>query len=168
VQADGRFIEDVEHAAKVGSQLRREPDPLAFPAAQGLRGAIQLQVTEPNLLHEAEPLHDLGKDVPGDARLFAFEPERPDQRSCLRHAETGDFVDRASQHLDVLRNEVEPRAVAIPAGLHFLRFALEMEPFLAQFRFQHRFRVAVGERVGRGEGPDPSRGQPGHQPCGEL
>ena len=41
VQADGRLIEHVEHAAQIRAELRREPDALAFAAAQRLRRAAQ-------------------------------------------------------------------------------------------------------------------------------
>ena len=39
MQADGRLVEHVEHAAQVRAELRGEPDALGFAAAQGLRAS---------------------------------------------------------------------------------------------------------------------------------
>ena len=66
VQADGRLIEHVEHAAQIRAELRREPDALGFAAAQRFRGAIEREVIEPDLAHECKSLRDLRQDVRGD------------------------------------------------------------------------------------------------------
>ena len=41
MKADGRLVEDVEDAAQVGAELRREPDALRFTAAQRLGRTAQ-------------------------------------------------------------------------------------------------------------------------------
>ena len=46
VEADGGFVEDVEDAAEVGAQLRGETDALAFAAAEGGGGAVELEIAE--------------------------------------------------------------------------------------------------------------------------
>lgn len=52
VEADGGFVEDVENAAQVGSELGGEPDALGFASGKGVGRAIQLQVAESHFLHE--------------------------------------------------------------------------------------------------------------------
>jgi hypothetical protein len=48
VEADGGFVEDVEDTAEVGPQLGGEADALAFAAAEGGGGAVELEVAEPD------------------------------------------------------------------------------------------------------------------------
>ena len=43
MQADGRLVEHVEHAAQVGAELRGEPDALGFAAAERVGGAVELR-----------------------------------------------------------------------------------------------------------------------------
>jgi hypothetical protein len=40
VEADGRFVEDVEHADQTAADLAGEPDALRFAAREGRGGAI--------------------------------------------------------------------------------------------------------------------------------
>jgi len=43
VQADGRFVEDVDHAHEAGADLRGEADALGFAAAEALRCPVQVR-----------------------------------------------------------------------------------------------------------------------------
>src|SRR6476660_3728928 len=58
MQADGRLVENVENAAQIRAELRRQPDPLRFAATQRFRGTAERQITEPDVLHEVEPLRN--------------------------------------------------------------------------------------------------------------
>src|SRR5438093_13144890 len=55
VQANGRLVQDVEHAAEVGAELRGEPDALSLAAGKRGDAAAQLQVTEPDLGEKSQP-----------------------------------------------------------------------------------------------------------------
>ena len=46
VQSDRGFVEDIEDAAQIRTKLGRETDALRFSAAEGLGGAVELQVVE--------------------------------------------------------------------------------------------------------------------------
>ena len=69
VQADGRLVEDVAHAAQVGAELRRQPDALRLAARERRRRAVERQVAEADLLQEVEAAVQFGDEVAGD---FAF------------------------------------------------------------------------------------------------
>src|ERR1700730_16398525 len=56
MQTNGRFVQNVEHAAQIGAELRRESDPLRFAAAQRSCRATQREITEPDIFHEAQTL----------------------------------------------------------------------------------------------------------------
>ena len=81
VQADGRFVEDVEHAGQAGADLRGEADALALAAGQGARGAGQAEVVEADVVEEAQPVGDLLQDAAADLQLllgqFALERGEP-------------------------------------------------------------------------------------------
>src|SRR5207237_9317143 len=71
VQADGRLIQDVQHADQAGPDLCRQTDALAFPAGERGRGPIQRQVVQANVDEEAQPLADLLQDAMSD-ELFSL------------------------------------------------------------------------------------------------
>ena len=73
VQADGRLVEDVAHAAQVGAELRREADALRLAAGERRRRAVERQVAQADLLEEAEARLQLGDDVAGDLAFTAFQ-----------------------------------------------------------------------------------------------
>ena len=66
VQADGRFVEHVEHAGEIGPELRGEADPLGLAAGEGLRRALKGQIAESDVIEEPQALLDLRDDVPRD------------------------------------------------------------------------------------------------------
>ena len=66
VQADGRLVEDVAHAAQVGAELRSEPDALRLAAREGRRRALERQVAEADFAEKAQPRAQLGDEIPGD------------------------------------------------------------------------------------------------------
>ena len=66
VEADLGLVEDVEHARQPAADLRGEADALALAAGERARGAIEVEVIEPDVVEEAEPLDDLLQDARGD------------------------------------------------------------------------------------------------------
>jgi hypothetical protein len=66
VQADGRFVEDVEDTGEVGAELGGEADTLGFAAGKRVGGAVEREVTEADMVKELKAFGDLGNDVLGD------------------------------------------------------------------------------------------------------
>ena len=53
VQADGGFVEHVAHALQIRSELRRQSNALRLAAGEAGRGAVQLQIAEPDVAEKA-------------------------------------------------------------------------------------------------------------------
>ena len=91
VQADARLVEDVGDADERRADLGGEADALGLAAGQGHRRAVEGEVAEADLEHEAQALARLREDRLGDlvallAELEALEEgqqllERPRRRS---------------------------------------------------------------------------------------
>ena len=75
MQSDRRFVEDVEDAAQIRAELRRQPDALRFAAAQRLGRTAEREITEPDVLHELEPLLNLRNQIGGDRFLVAAKAQ---------------------------------------------------------------------------------------------
>ncbi len=113
MQADGRLVEDVKHAAQIGAELRREPDALRFAAAQSLGGTPEREITEPDVFHEAQPLLDLRDEIGRDHLVRSAEAQFADERERFAGGTRGEFVDRFALQPHVTRDRIEARAVAI-------------------------------------------------------
>jgi hypothetical protein len=66
VQADAGFVEHVEHAGEAGADLAGEADALALAAGQRAGGAVEVEIIEPDIVEEAQPLVDFLEDGLGD------------------------------------------------------------------------------------------------------
>ena len=73
VQADGRLVEDIEHAHEAGADLGGQADALALAAGEGGRGPGQRQIAEAHVLEEAQPGADFLEDALGDDGLCALQ-----------------------------------------------------------------------------------------------
>ena len=69
VQADGRLVEHVQHARQVRSDLRGEPDALAFAAGERRRAASERQVPDADLVEEAQAILHFPQDALRDDPL---------------------------------------------------------------------------------------------------
>ena len=89
VQADRRLVEDVEDADELRADLGREPQPLRLAAGERLRGPVELEVADADVVEEREPLADLLHDPVADQLLgrrqleLVEEPERRVTDSCV-------------------------------------------------------------------------------------
>ena len=68
IQADRRFVQDVEHAAEVRPQLRRQPDALALATGKRRHAAAKLQIAEAHLVQKFQPLANFWKNVARNRR----------------------------------------------------------------------------------------------------
>ena len=91
VEADGRFVEDVEDALEVGAELGREADALGFATGEGGGGTIELEVAEADVVEELEALDDFRDDVAGDGEVATGELERGDSGDRVLDAEGGEL-----------------------------------------------------------------------------
>ncbi len=102
VQANGRFVQNIEDAGQARSDLRRQPDALALAARQGAGTARQVQIVEPDVVQEAQPVGDLLQDAPGDLDLLftqrLFQGREPQEG--LGDRQVGDVGDVLAADLD--------------------------------------------------------------------
>ena len=66
MQADGRLVEDVAHAAQIRAELRGQPDALRFAAGQRRRRAVERQIRQTDLAQEAKPRAQLREQIARD------------------------------------------------------------------------------------------------------
>src|SRR5439155_11854601 len=78
VQADRWFVEHVERADELGSELIGEIDPLGFSPRQGARLTREGEVAEPDPQQKREFGVELAQDLTGDDRLPGGEREVPE------------------------------------------------------------------------------------------
>ena len=69
VQADRRFVEDVEHADQAAADLAGQANALRLAAGERRRGAVEREVFEPDVEQEAEPAADFLEHFVGDQLL---------------------------------------------------------------------------------------------------
>ena len=71
MEPDARFVQDVQHADKAGSDLGREPDSLSLTSRQRHGRPINGQIIESHVKQESEPSPDLFEHLARD-RVLAF------------------------------------------------------------------------------------------------
>ena len=82
VQADGRLVEHVEHAAQARADLRGQANALRFAAGKRCGGAVQAEIAEADGEQKIEARGNFGEGAAGDVRLplrsglRGFDPRR--------------------------------------------------------------------------------------------
>ena len=69
MQADGGFVQHVEHAAQFRTDLRREADALRFSAGKRGGAAIEAQIMQADGFQKFEAAADFIDHPPGDLHL---------------------------------------------------------------------------------------------------
>ena len=77
MQADGGFVEHIEHALQTGADLRGEADALGLTAGEGAGGPRQGEVIEADVEQEAETSVDLLGDALGDEAIALGNEAKP-------------------------------------------------------------------------------------------
>src|SRR5882762_8945828 len=82
MQADRRFVEDVQDADEAAPDLCREADPLRLAARESHSRAFEREIVEADVDEEAQPVRHFFQDWPRDLRIEAGAaiPARPDSR----------------------------------------------------------------------------------------
>jgi hypothetical protein len=117
VQADGGLVEHVHDARQAGTDLAREPDALRFPAGERIRGPVEGQVVEADVIEKSEPRADLPHDPFRDRQPRAGKLDRLEELRGLGEGQRRKLVDRPARHGHVPCFAPQPRAVALGAGM---------------------------------------------------
>ena len=106
VQADGRLVQDVHDPHQPGADLARQTDALGFAARQGIGGAVQREVTQPNISQKAQSVANFLDDLHGDLTAPALERKGGEEVDGPRHGEL-----RHLGHAPAVDEHVAGRAV---------------------------------------------------------
>ncbi len=117
VEPDRRLVEDVEDAAEAGSDLGREADALGFPAGEGGRRPVELEVGHAQLLHDGQAGGYLLEDLGGDEGLRGRELELGARGEEVADRELPDLVDIPAADLDRQALLLKPGAAAVGADV---------------------------------------------------
>src|SRR5437764_13680044 len=147
MQADGRFVQDVEDPAQVRPKLRGQPDSLRFAAAQCFCRPPEREITKSDFFHETESLLDLGQKTGCDRLMRDFEFQLVDRVHSLTGREVCELIYCVALHAHVTRHGIQTRALTTRA---FARFAF-VDPFRLAFcgklLFQNRLAITVLRRL---------------------
>ena len=116
VQADGGLVENIEHAAQPGADLRGQADALALAAGERGRVAVQREVVQADGAEKLEPLDDLAADALGNQRLARREAEVDGGRERAVQRQRGEVGDGEAADLDGQRLRAQALAAADGAG----------------------------------------------------
>ena len=132
VQADGRLIQNIKHAAEVGTELRRQADTLGFAARKRGNASAQLQIAQADLRQEFQTLANLRQNIPRDdggaaLELHPFEKIRRRTHRHLRKVVNGRRA-FGDGEVNGPRDGVQPRPAAVRAD-----FAIALLPAIPRF-----------------------------------
>jgi hypothetical protein len=98
VEPDGWLIEDIERIDQMRAQRVGERNPLRFAAGQRARLPIQCEITEPDVVDEADPCLELAEDVGRDALLKRRQGELLEPDREVRSGQPRSVRDRLATH----------------------------------------------------------------------
>ncbi len=116
MQADGRLVEHVAHAAQIAAELRRQPDALRLAAGERGRAAVQPQIAQAHLLHEGQARTDFAQGVAHDLGFARGEFQRAEPGCGGIDVACGQLGDGLIAQPNRQTVAVQPRAVAARAG----------------------------------------------------
>ena len=91
MQADRRFVENVQHADQPAADLSGQANALRFAAGERRRGAVEREVVEPDVHQEAEPAADFLQHLGGDERPRVVEHQIAEELDRVAHRQVADF-----------------------------------------------------------------------------
>ena len=115
VEADRRFVEDVQHAAEAAADLAGEADALGFAAGERGGGAAEREVVEADIDEEREAVVDFADQFAGDFLFVRGQLPLLDLRDQLAERRAADLVERAVAEADGGRVVAQPAAAALAA-----------------------------------------------------
>ena len=144
VEADGRLVQNIQHATEVRAELGGEADALGFAAGEGFRGAVEREVVEADLGEEAQALADFRNDVAGNLGGGAGEFQRVAEGEGGGGRRVGEVRDGGFLDADMGGGFVEARAFANRAGAGFLILESLVAALLVEFGLDGGFEIMVG------------------------
>src|SRR5436309_3573770 len=117
MQADRRLVEHIHDAGQAGADLRGEPDALRLASRERLRGTVQGQVFEADIVQELQAADDLLDDLVGDRLTLPFELEAAKEFARILERQIAYFVDRSLTDFHMPRFAPQPRAMTLRARL---------------------------------------------------
>ncbi len=139
VQADGRFVQDIDHSHQAGADLGGQTDALALASGKAGRRPVQGQVIQAHVTQEFEAFPNFLNYPAADLHLAAGKLKRFKKVPCLGHGKSGHPVDVQSTYPDGQTLLAQPGAAAfgtIPKTHVFLglfprmsRFGVQMASF---------------------------------------
>ena len=116
MQADRRFIEDIEDPDQRGPDLCRQADALAFTAGEGSGCPLKGQVVKTDIDQERQALANLLENPPGDFRFLGRQLQPGKEGAGIAHAQGADLLDIPPGDLDAEGFRFQARPLARRAG----------------------------------------------------
>ena len=115
VQADGRFVQNVQRVDQRRAERGGQIDALQFAARQGARLAVERQVFDADFDQIAQPFPNLVQDQPGDAFLVRGRLQGVEERGARADAHQVHVGQRPAAHAVQQALRLEPRPAAVLA-----------------------------------------------------
>src|SRR5258707_1535504 len=115
MQADGRFIENVQRADQMRAQRRRKLNALRFPARQRGGQAVQREIIEADLVQKLQPRAHFLQNLVGNLGLRFRELQLREKHARFFHRELADVRDGFSGHVNSASFRAQPCAAAFRA-----------------------------------------------------
>ena len=106
VEADGRFVEDVEHTAQTAANLAGEADALRFATGECRRSAADGEILQPDFDQKGEAIGNFADQFAGNLFLLSRQFPFTNDRQQITQRRPAVLVDRAALELH------RPRIVA--------------------------------------------------------
>ena len=98
MQADARFVQNVQHAHEARPDLGRETDSLALAARERSRGPRERQVAQAHTAQEVKPAADLFDDLGRDQLFLRREGQTVEEYRRIHHRELRKLGDVLAAH----------------------------------------------------------------------
>lgn len=116
VQPDGRLVEHVEYPGEPRTDLAREPDALRFPAGEGMRGAIEREISKAHLQQKAQARADRAQRQLGHWMRGAGGGDFFDRRGAARQGQRRELRQAHPRHAHGPGEGLQAAAAAGRAG----------------------------------------------------
>ena len=155
VQADGRLVQHVEHAAQLRADLRRQANALRLAAGKRRGGAVQAEIAESDGEQKIEPRGNFGEGAPGNVGLPCGQA-RANLSTAGRASEIASAVNSAMDRPPTFTARLSGPQSLLAAnrarhGRHVLRdpFAVRIRLRFLEIRFEktdHALEMQSGKR----------------------
>ena len=112
MQADGRLVEHVEHAAQFGADLRGQADALRLAAGEGGGGAVEAEIVQADGGEKFQAAADFVHHAAGDLVLAIGEFPIAHRHQRARNRQPGEFADGEILHAHREAGRAQALAVA--------------------------------------------------------